>query len=140
MKKRIFLLALFIAVVFSACTLNQEIDYYSDTNNYITATGTVTHIKYNENQDALYLGFDSLSPGFSDNTFKIVGKNLLIAQDNGIDQKLQMGKQIEFISTPKYFGDGYVMPIVEIVVDGEVLLSFEQGQQNWLEWLGDSLS
>ena len=64
----------------------------------------------------------------------------MIAQDNGIDQKLQMGKQIEFISTPKYFGDGYVMPIVEIVVDGEVLLSFEQGQQNWLEWLGDSLS
>ena len=140
MKKRIFLLALFIDVVFSACTLNQEIDYYSDTNNYITATGTVTHIKYNENQDELYLGFDSLSPGFSDNAFKIVGKNLLIAQDNGIDQKLQMGKQIEFISTPKYFGDGYVMPIVEIVVDGEVLLSFEQGQQNWLEWLGDSLS
>lgn len=124
-----------ITIVLSSCSQNESIEYYSDSSNYIAATGTVTHIKYSEEKDALYLGFEQLSPEFSDNSFKIVGKNLSLVQENGVDQKLQTGKQIEFISAPRYFGDGYVMPIVGITVDGEVLLTFEQGYNNWLEWI-----
>lgn len=135
MKRLMLLLVLCITVFLSSCTLDEKVAYYSESGNYITATGTVTHIKYDENKDILYLGFEELTPGFSDNAFKIVGKNLLTAQENGIDEKLKIGKQIEFISAPRYFGDGYVMPIVEITVDGEVLLAFEQGYRFWLEWV-----
>ena len=135
MKKLLFLLALCVAIVLSSCGLDKKTEYYSERSNYITAIGTISHIKYNEENDVLYLGIEQLSPEFADIAFKIVGKNLLIVQENGIDQKLQIGKQIEFISAPRYFGDGYVMPIVGVTIDGEVLLDFEQGYYNWLEWI-----
>ena len=135
MKKMFLPLVLCIIVVFSSCTSRKEIQYYSERNNYITATGTVMHIKYNEKKDALYLGFDELLPEFSDRTFKIVGKNLTVVQENDIDQKLKLGDHVEFISAPRYFGDGYAMPIVGITVDGEVLLEFEEGYDNWLKWI-----
>ncbi len=135
MKKFFIPLILCITFVLSSCSSDNHLEYYSKPSNYITATGTITHIKYSEENDALYLGFEQLSPEFSDDSFKIVGKNLSIVQENGVDQKLQIGKQIDFISAPRYFGDGYVMPIVGLTVDGEVLLTFEQGYDNWLEWI-----
>lgn len=137
MKKLFTLSIACIIILLSSCNTKQEIEYYSNPDNYITAVGTITHIKYNEEQDALYLGLQQIPSEFSDTSFKIVGANLLIAQENGIDQKLEIGKQIEFISAPKYFGDGYVMPIVGLSVDGETLLSFEQGYSNWIKWLKD---
>ena len=134
MIKKLFLLLLFcITLVLSSCASDEKFQYYSQPENYITAVGTVTHIQYNEENDALYLGLEHLPSEFADNAFKIVGKNLLIAQKNGIDQKIQIGKQIEFISAPRYFGDGYVMPIVGLTVDDEILLAFEPGYTNWLE-------
>ena len=137
MKKLFTLSIVCIIILLSSCNTKHEIEYYSNPDNYITAVGTITHIKYNEEQDALYLGLQQIPSEFSDTSFKIVGANLLIAQENGIDQKLEIGDQIEFISAPKYFGDGYVMPIVGLSVDGETLLSFEQGYSNWIKWLKD---
>lgn len=111
--------------------------YYYDKSNYLTAKGTVTYMKYNDEHDALYLSFsDDLSPQFDDISFKIIGKNLPVVKENGIDQKVVVGSQISFITAPKYFGDGYIMPIVAITVDGEELLSFDEGYENLLEWLG----
>ena len=135
MKKIYLVLILCITTVLSSCALNKEVEYYSNSNNYITVVGVVSHLKYNEEKDVLYLGFEQLSYEFADNAFKIVGKNLLVVQENGIDSKLQLGDQIEFIRAPKYFGDGYVMPIVGITINGEELLPFEQGYNNWLEWI-----
>ncbi len=56
-------------------------------------------------------------------------------QSHGIDEKLKIGNSIEFVTAPKYFGDGYVMPIVAISVDGEALLSFDEGFENFQDWL-----
>lgn len=39
------------------------------------------------------------------------------------------------MTAPRYFGDGYVMPIVAISVDGEQLLDYEEGYANFMEWL-----
>lgn len=64
-----------------------------------------------------------------------MGKNLLIVRENKIDEKIEIGDRIEFITAPKYFGDGYVMPIAEITVNGEKLLAFEEGFPNFLDWL-----
>lgn len=124
-----------IIVTFSSCVSDDRLKYYSVSSNYIEVVGTVIQMNYNEENNALYLGFEELNPEFADSAFKIVGENLLIAQKNGIDQKIQIGKQIEFISAPRYFGDGYVMPIVGLSIDGDILLCFEQGYDNWLKWL-----
>lgn len=120
-------------ITFSSCEAKEMREYYSDKDNYVVATGVVKHIKYYNG--ALYLGFSNLEPHMSDNSFKIVGENLVIVRNNGIDNKLKMGDRIEFVTAPEYFGDGYVMPIVEITVNGEKLLDFEEGFVNLNKWL-----
>ena len=60
---------------------------------------------------------------------------MVIVQNNGIEQKINVGDRVEFVSAPRYFGDGYVMPIVQISVDGEELLSFDTGFVNLNDWL-----
>ena len=137
MKLHIFKVIPFLFIIFllfNFCEMAQELPYYSDKNNYISATGIVDYIKYSD--DGLYLGFSDLDPKFSDSTFKIVGKNFKIVQENGIEEKLEIGDEVEFITAPRYFGDGYIVPIAGISVDGEVLLDFEQGYENYIEWIG----
>lgn len=130
-------ISLLCLIIFStSCTTTKTRDYYSQKNNYINATGIVSHISYNEDKTALYLGFSDLTPQFDDNSFKIVGDNLPIVQEKGIDEKIKIGDQVDFITAPRYFGDGYVMPIVEISVNEEELLGFEEGFTNLLKWLG----
>lgn len=132
---RILLLSM---LILSGCDTGQMREYYSDEDNYITATGMVVHIAYMEEEDALYLGFSDLEPKFDDIDFKIVGDNLEIVQENGIDEILEMGSKVEFITAPRYWGDGYVMPIVAITIDGEELLEFDEGYTNFLEWFEET--
>lgn len=130
-------ISLLCLIIFStSCTTTKMRDYYSQKNNYINAIGIVSHISYNEDKTALYLGFSDLTPQFDDNSFKIVGDNLPIVQEKGIDEKIKIEDQVDFITAPRYFGDGYVMPIVEISVNEEELLGFEEGFTNLLKWLG----
>ncbi|MBQ8236369.1 MAG: hypothetical protein IJZ37_06790 [Clostridia bacterium] len=128
-------LAILLCAVFLVSCAPSMIDYYADKDHYITATGVVDHIQLDE--EGLYIGFSQMDHPFDDDTFKIVGENLKIVQQKGIDDKLQKGDTVTIITAPKYFGDGYVMPIVSICIDGEILLNFEQGQENLLIWLGE---
>lgn len=135
-KRVLFVTSLLCFFVFlTSCTERKMRDYYSQKSNYVNATGIVTHISYNEDKSILYLGFSDLSPQFDDSSFKIVGDNLSIAQHNGIDEKINIGDQVAFITAPRYFGDGYVMPIVQISINNEELLNFEEGFSNLLIWL-----
>ena len=113
----------------------QKVSYYSDKENYVNAVGTVTHIAYNEDTNVLYLEFSDLEPRFADNYFKIVGINVDLVYIRGIDEKIEIGDTINFIAAPRYFGDGYIMPIVGLTVDGEELLGFDEGYENLLDWL-----
>lgn len=124
-----------LLVLLCSCNSSEIIEYYSQKENYISVTGTVSDIKYNEDTTALYIDLSELSPVLDDTCFKIVGENLQIVKTNKIDDKLKTGEQITFITAPKYFGDGYVMPIVAISISGENLLDFEEGYKNLLDWL-----
>ena len=136
LKKGFLLLCLLCLLIFlTSCTAGKMKDYYAQKSNYVNATGIVTHVSYNEDRSALYFGFSDLNPQFDDNSFKIVGDNLSIVQQNGIDEKIEIGDQVNFITAARYFGDGYVMPIVEISVNEEELLSFEDGFSNLLKWI-----
>lgn len=137
--KKIFLiiLSLYIMVFFNSCTKQIMNEYYSQKSNYVNASGIVAHISYNDDKSALYLGFSDLNPRFDDDSFKIVGDNLLIAQNNGVDKKIRIGDRVDFITAPRYFGDGYVFPIVGLSINNDKLLNFEDGFYNLLKWLDD---
>lgn len=138
LKRIVFVILISYLIIFSTSCAGKEMkEYYSQKSNYISAEGIVTHISYNEDKTALYLGFSDLNPQFDDNSFKIVGDNVPIVQQNGIDDKIKKGYKVNFITAKRYFGDGYVMPIVEISINDEELLSFEEGFFNLLKWLDD---
>ena len=138
--RTVFLSALIVCLTTMAvgCSAKQQLGYYSQRENYVTVTGVVSHISYNREQTALYLGFDMLDPTMDDSNFKIVGDNLLAVRAKGIDNKIKIGTEVEFVTAPRYFGDGYVMPIVSICIDGEELLGVDAGIQNFLAWLKNS--
>ena len=129
------MLIMSICVLLCSCNSSGTIEYYSQKENYISVTGTVSSIKYNEEATALYIDFSELSSVLDDTCFKIVGEHLEIVKANRIDDKLKIGEQITFVTAPKYFGDGYVMPIVAISISGENMLDFEEGYKNLLDWL-----
>lgn len=140
------MLALFTVCIFlslSACGLNQMGNYYSQKSNYITATGTVSHIAYNDEKDTLYYGFSNVeyhsTPAypyhFEYYDFKIVGKNFEIVQEQNIEEKIEIGNEITFIAAPRYFYDGYAIPIVGISIGNEEILEFNEGVDNLLVYL-----
>ena len=51
------------------------------------------------------------------------------------DEHIQVGKTATFITAPKYYGDGYVMPIVSLSIDNQHILEYEIGFPSLLNWL-----
>ena len=129
-------ISLLLLLSMVSCVLNYSdtIRYYRYKENYITSTCMVDFINYADD-GWLYIGFDEIPEGFQDDCFFIAGKNLDIVFERGIQEKLQMGSEVTITSAPKIFGDGYVVPIAAIAVDGEELLAFEEGYPNLIEWL-----
>lgn len=76
-----------------------------------------------------------MSLQLSDNCFKVVGNNLKSLQKELGDDMIKVGDQIEFVTAPKYFGDGYVMPIVAMKRDSVELLSYDDGVRELIVWL-----
>ncbi len=136
----LFFVIIFSVFLFSSCGYCKEIDYYSDRNNYIVATGVVDFINFTDDKDGrssnrLYIGFSDISEKFEDNCFVVIGRNMDIVLENGIETKLNVGDKVTFVAAPKVFGDGYVLPIVSMTIDEEELLGFDEGYLNLLEWL-----
>ena len=107
----------------------REKAYYASLENYITVTAAVTDIVYSDDgQICLYVSDKSVD--FTDTGFTLKGKNAEAAMENGIAEKLYAGSTIEFICAPRYFGDGYKIPIVALCVDGCTILDFQTGFEN----------
>ena len=129
------IIVVIIVASLSSCYNLEAKKYYSEKSNYITVSGKVSHISYNKEQTVLYIGFAEMSEEFDDNCFKIIEDNLKIGKNNGIDDVLCLGKRVEFVTAPRYFGDGYVMPIVALSIDGKCYLKFDDGYNNLMRWL-----
>ena len=161
--KRLIKIPLMVGIIFMiltsfcSCYRYREIEYFSQKENYMNVSGIVTHFIYDRYQ-ALYLGFseihlsnditfdgqtfvDSLVTDeilhFTYSTFEIIGKNLEKVEANGVYEKIKLGDRVEFTSAPGDFGNGYKLPIVAISVNGESLLDFEEGYENFLDWLSN---
>lgn len=128
------MLAFFVLTASSCNTYSRkQIKYYSNEENYIEATGTISHVIFDDKTEALYLGFTDLSERFDDTTFEITKDNYSIIVN--AKDSIQLGKTATFITAPKYFGDGYIMPIVSLTIDGVCLLEYEVGISNFLDEL-----
>ena len=133
--KCIALIAICFVMVYSllGCYRQRERKYYSDKSNYITCEAVVKNIFLSEDKATVYLWLNPMLDVYSDTTFKIVGKSAEVFINNGGFQIIAQGDTIEFTSAPRYFGDGYVMPIVAVYCDGCILLDFESGYNNLME-------
>lgn len=108
---------------------------YPVKDNYIEVSGVVIYMKYSDDHTELCIAFSDMDRKLDDRSFEIVGENLRIVEKNGIDDKIKIGDRVTFITAPKYFGDGYVMPIVAISANGESLLDFDEGFKNFMDYL-----
>lgn len=106
----------------------REKRYYSDKSNYISVRGIVETVDYDS--DSVYIQICEKSVEFTDTGFIIADQNYRLACEKGLESLLQVGSEVEFVCAPRYFGDGYWIPIVSIVVGDVVLLDFEVGYQN----------
>lgn len=131
----LFCVLILMVFMISGCKNSEMQEYYSVQDNYVSAEGIVSHIAFSEDNQEMYIEFSNLIPAFDDTCFKIVGKNLDIIRMQDIDTEIQLGDKLEFMTAPHYFGDGYVMPIVSLTIDGNMVLEFEEGVSNFLDWL-----
>ena len=107
-------------------------EYYSDKANYIRVEGTVSHFRYtSHSKTKLYLAFDDVTDSrLEHKDFVMEGNNLTIAQEQGLDEKVTIGSRVSFVTAPKCFYDGCVLPIAALSIDGEDLLLFDEGFEN----------
>lgn len=48
--------------------------------------------------------------------------------------ELQVGEEIQFTTVPSHFYNGHKLSIVELKIDVNTLLSFEDGEENLIDW------
>lgn len=126
-------LALILLLSLSGCLSYRKKAYYSDRNNYITEEATVENIIYNEERNHVVLWLSDIDPQYQAKEFIFKGENAATVLENGILSKVKIGDTITFTSAPRFFGDGYFMPIVELYIGEEAILEFEIGYQNLLD-------
>ena len=136
MKKHLYWIALLLVTVLcmTSCAIFEASwdakaeKYYSDQANFVERCAVVTHIQQSDD-GKIYMEVEQ-PDGFSDVCFKLDGASSKNAKDNGFITEVQVGDEITFISAPRYFGDGYVYPIVSLSKGDKVYLSFDVGYDN----------
>ena len=48
---------------------------------------------------------------------------------------LSVGDQIDFVTVPFHFYNGHRLPIVELKIDEKILLTFEEGKENLINYV-----
>lgn len=131
MKKFAILITLLV-VFLSGCNLSNQklakrmMEKYSEDQNYVTLIGEV--IEFNENN--VVIKCEELNDYIS---YEDELCDYYIYSDQFI--KLPVGEQIEFATVPFHFYNGHKLPIVELKIDENTLLSFEEGKENLIDWV-----
>ena len=104
----------------------QMIEKYSDNQNYVTLSGEIVEI----NGRNVIIKCEDLNEyiGYEDELcdFYIYAEQII---------ELSPGQQIDFVTVPFHFYNGHKLPVVEVKVNGNVLLTFEEGKANLIEWV-----
>lgn len=108
----------------------KEVFYYLDKDNYITEEAVVEKILISKEEECVAFYLSGIDEVYQTDFFVIRNKSAYRLIDDGIAGKIKEGDKITYTSAPRYFGNGYSMPIVSLSVAGEELLSFEEGYRN----------
>ena len=145
---RKYLVVILLVIMFfslSACQLlvipkNMMLEYYSVDDNYGELTGTI--VEKTEFSDSCLLKINVIAG--RDFYLKDgieydlpINDYFSIYEHTEIYDLLLVGDSLDFVSAPKIFYDGQNMPIVALKKDDEVLLSFEKGKADYIEWIKD---
>ena len=138
MKKIKFIIALFsiLLLLLSGCNgangkLSQKmIDKYSDNNNYISFMGEVIECNGND----VLIKCDSLKTYIS---YEDDVCQFYIQSSKALN--LEEGSTIVFVTVPFHFYNGHKLPIVELKTNEKVLLPFEEGKENLIEWVNTNI-
>lgn len=131
MKKFSILISL-LFVFLAGCNISNQklakkmVEKYSDNQNYVTLIGEV--IEFNENN--VIIKCEELNDYIS---YEDALCDYYIYADNYVD--LQVGEEIQFTTVPFHFYNGHKLPIVELKIDENTLLSFEEGKDNLINWV-----
>lgn len=114
--------------------------YYSNDENYVELTGIVVSANASEYKDYVLLiqittpeHEFALIPNTQEQEFRLYS-------NQSIMQQITEGDTIKFVSAPMYFYNGHVLPIISIEKQGEVLLSFEEGKENYISWIKEEFN
>lgn len=140
MKKLTIIVTFILVVLISGCKSQDQIlsermiEKYSNDANYVRFMGEV--VSFDEDAGTVIINSKELiEKQVSANgiyKFCIYGEN-----DNFT---LNVDDEIEFLTVPFHFYNGHVLPIVEVVLNGNVLLEFEEGKEaliDWAVWYGN---
>ena len=129
MKKLAILITLLLVASLSGCYSSNQIladrmvEKYSEAQSYVALSGEI--IEVNENNV----------------TIKCEELNKYISYENDLCEYLiysdvilvlSVGDKVDFATVPFHFYNGHKLPIVELKIDGDTLLSFEEGKENLL--------
>ena len=131
----ILIFSIFVGIVpifYNPSLSPRMVEYYSNNQNYVELEGEIVEICP---IDTIYL-FVSVEYGFEqafiDGSYNKCPFQLF-SPKNIIDF-LAVGDVIKIISATRCFYDGHVSSIVSLELNGEVLLTFEEGKAGLLEW------
>lgn len=112
----------------------REEKYYSNKANFVNVTATVEKITYSEEYGKFYIHVDNISSVsvFSDDCFVIRHTSSQRLTNTNFLLKIQAGVEISFMAAPRYFGDGYCVPIVQLIIGDVTYLDFETGWNDLL--------
>jgi len=131
MKKFAILITLLV-VFLSGCNISNQklakkmIEKYSDNQNYVTLIGEVIEI----NENNVIIKCEELNNHIS---YEDEFCDYYIYSDQFVE--LQAGEEIQFTTVPFHFYNGQKLPIVELRIDENTLLSFEEGKENLIDWV-----
>lgn len=135
MRVRFVNIIIIIIILFliSGCYRNKEKLYYLDVSNFIKEEATVDNVLYDEENKSIYFWLSNIDDVYQDSTFIVDGDNVNVLLQYDIINRIMIGDTITFSSAPRYFGDGYCMPIIELIHNNEELLSFDEGHKNLMK-------
>ena len=131
MKKFAILITLLV-VFLSGCNISNQklakkmIEKYSDNQNYVTLLGEVIEI----NENNAIIKCEELNDYIS---YEDELCDYYIYSNQFVE--LQVGEEIQFTTVPFHFYNGHKLPIVELKIDENTLLSFEEGKENLIDWV-----
>ena len=134
-KKHICVFICFVVILsLSGCSRLREKKYYADTSNYITGEAIVNNIiLYEDGGEQIIFWLGEIDDSYQCSDFIVEGENVSLLFERGIMDKVKIGDRITFTSAPRYFGNGDFMPIVALSINGEELLSFEEGYSGLID-------